>query len=98
MVVIALGADCSITSTVPVSTIGATGRLIRRAAFFTGARFGLALATVRFAVFARAAFCALPRLAGFPLRSFARFDPFFRLAMIDPFWLVRRNALMFDQK
>jgi hypothetical protein len=96
VVVIALGADCSITSTVPVSTIGARGRLIRRAAFFTGARFGLALATVRFAV--RAAFCALPRLAGFPLRSFARFDPFFRLAMIDPFWLVRRNALMFDQK
>jgi hypothetical protein len=75
--------------------------LVRRAAFFTGARFGLALATVRFAAFARAALCGLPRLAELPLRGFARFcafDPFLRLAMIDSLWLVRRNALMFDQK
>jgi len=58
------------------------GCLIRGAAFFTGARLGLALATV----FACAALRALPRLAQF-FRSFARFctfDPFLRLAMTDP--------------
>jgi hypothetical protein len=51
------------------------------------------VATVRFVAFALAdldALRALLRLAEFPLRNFARFctfDPFLRLAMIDP--LVR---------
>jgi hypothetical protein len=70
--------------------------LIRRAAFFAGVRFDF----VRFAAFARAALRALPRRAEFPLRSFARFctfDPLLRLAMIDPLWVVLRNALMLDQ-
>jgi hypothetical protein len=85
--VITPGAGCSITSTATVSatasTTGATGCFTFRAAFFTGARLGLALATV----FARAALCALPRLAEFARRSLARlcaFDPFLRLAMIRP--------------
>jgi len=74
-----------------VSTTGATGCFIRsfRAAFFTGARLGLGLATVRGA--ALAPLRALPHLAEFPLRSFARlgtFDPFLRLAVIDPPSLV----------
>jgi len=71
----------------------------RRAAFFTGARLGLALATVRLA---GAAFRALRSLAEAPLGSFPRFctfDRFLRLAMIDPlFWLVLRKALMPDHK
>jgi len=65
-----------------VSTTGAT---ILRAAFFTGARFGLALAIVRFAAFAAFALRALPRVAEFPLRGlacFCTFDRFLRLAMI----------------
>ena len=85
----------------PVSITGATGRLIRRAAFFIGARFGLAFATVRLVAFARAALRALPRLVELPLRGFARFctfDRFLRLAVIDTLWLVRRNSFMFDQK
>jgi hypothetical protein len=76
-------AGCSITSTATVSTTGATGCRTFRAAFLTGARLGLGLATV----FACAALHALPRLAEFALRSFARFctfDPFLRLAMITP--------------
>jgi hypothetical protein len=85
---------CSITSTATVSTTGVTGCFTFRATFFTGARFGLALATV----FARAALRALPRLAEFARRSLARlctFDPFLRLAMIrpGPGWCFR-NALM----
>jgi hypothetical protein len=70
----------------PVSTTGATSF---RAAFFTGARLGLALATIRFA-FPRAdltALRALLRLAELRPRSLARifnFDPFLRLAMIAP--------------
>jgi hypothetical protein len=95
--VITPGAGCSITSTATVSTAGATGCFIRRtsfrAAFFTGARLGLALAIVRFVAFAALdALRALPRLAEFPLRSFAclcTFDAFLRLAMIAP--LVLRN-------
>src|SRR6516225_2888252 len=74
---------CSITSAATVSTTGATGCFTFPAAFFTGARLGLALATV----FACAALRALPRLAEFPLRSFPRFctfNPFLRLAMIVP--------------
>src|SRR5271166_4113687 len=88
--VITLGAGCSITSTATVSTTGVTGCFTFRAAFFTGAGLGLALATVRFVGFPRADLAtlrALPRLAEFPLRSFARFctfDAFLRLAMIDP--------------
>jgi hypothetical protein len=74
------GAGCS-----TVSTAGATGSLVRRAAFFTGARLGFA---VRFAVFAILdTLRGLPRLAELPLRSLARFctfDPFLRLAMIAP--------------
>src|SRR5436190_10502709 len=82
------GAGCSITSTATISTAGATGCFKRRAAFFTGARLGLALAAVRFDAFPRAALDtprALPGLAA--LRSFPRFwtfDPFLRLAMIAP--------------
>jgi hypothetical protein len=54
--------------------------LIRRSAFFTGARAGLALAAVRFA--ALATLRALPRaLAAF---RFGAFDCFLRLAMIAP--------------
>jgi hypothetical protein len=67
------------TSTATVSTTGTTGCFTFRVAFFTGVRLGLALATVRLR--------ALPRLAEFPLRSFARFctfDCFLRLAMIAP--------------
>jgi len=59
-----------------------------RAAFFTGARFGLALAAVRFAAFARADLRALPRLAELPpfgsFPRFCTFDFFVRFAMIDP--------------
>src|ERR1700720_1475882 len=91
--IITPGAGCSSTSTATVSTTGATGRFTFRAAFFTGAGLGLALATVGFVAFAAlATLRALPRLAEFPLRSFARFctfDAFLRLAMIDP--LVLRN-------
>ena len=80
------GGGCSITSTATVSTAATMGCLIRRAAFFTGARLGLALATARFAAFATfATLRALLRLAEFALRSFARpctFDPFLRFAMI----------------
>ena len=86
--VIMPGAGCSSTSTATVSTTGATGCFTFRAAFFTGAGLGLALATVRFVAFATLdALRALPSLAEFPLRSFARFctfDAFLRLAMIDP--------------
>jgi hypothetical protein len=98
--VITLGAGCSITSTATVSTTGATGCFIRsfHAAFFTGVRLGLALATVRFVAFPRVdldTLLALPRVAEFPLGSFPRFctfDRFLRLAMIDPlFWLVLRK-------
>ena len=67
----------------------ASGCFTFRAAFFTGAGLVLALAAVRFA--ALATLRALPRLAEFALRSFARlctFDPFLRLAMIDPPGLV----------
>src|SRR5437763_453854 len=80
----------SITSTATVSTAGATGCFTRRAAFFTGADLGLALATVRFVALADfATLRALPRLAEFPLRSFARFctfDAFLRLARSSPPW------------
>jgi hypothetical protein len=81
----------SITSTATGSTTGATGCLIRRAAFFTGARLGLALATVRLVAFAAFALRALLRIAVFALRSFppfCTFDFFLRLAMIAPFWLL----------
>jgi hypothetical protein len=47
-----IGSGLLITSTATVSTAGATGR----AAFFTGARLGLALVTARFAA-------AFPRVA-----------------------------------
>jgi hypothetical protein len=94
--VITPGAGCSITSTATVSTTGATGGFSFRATFFTGARLGLALATVLFVAFAALdTLRALLRLAEFALRCFARctFDPFLRLAMIrPPFWLVLRNA------
>ena len=90
------GAGCSITSTATVSTAGATGCFTRRAAFFTGAGLGLALATVRFVAFADfATLRALPRLAEFPLRSFARFctfDAFLRLAMIAPLVLANDTS------
>jgi hypothetical protein len=96
--VITPGAGCSITLTATVSTAGVTGWFTFRAALLTGVRLGFALATVRLAAFATLR--GLPRLAEFPLRSFARFctfDCFLRLAMIAP-WsgLVLRNALMSD--
>jgi hypothetical protein len=91
VIVITPGAGCSITSTATVSTTGVTGGFTFRAAFFTGAGLGLALATVRFGAFvALDTPRALPRLA--ELRSFAgfcTFDAFLRLAMIAP--LVLRN-------
>ena len=80
-----LGAGCSITSVATVSTTGAIGCFTFRVAFFTGAGLGLALAAVRFA--ALATLRALPRLAGFALRSvvlLCTFDPLLRLAIIDP--------------
>jgi hypothetical protein len=83
------GAGCSVISTAAVSTTvsttGATGGFTFRAAFFTGADLGLALATVRFAAFAALdTLRALPRLAEFAFRSLARctFDSFLRLAMM----------------
>src|SRR5262249_8702961 len=79
--VIRPGAGCSIISAATVSTTGATGGFTFRATFFTGARLGLALATVRFT--ALAALRALGRFAEFALLSLAllcTFDPFFRLA------------------
>jgi hypothetical protein len=65
------------------------GRLISRATFFTGARLGLALATVRFVAFPRADLATFRALAhaAVPLGSFPRFctfDAFLRLAMIAP--------------
>ena len=83
VIVITPGAGCSITSTATVSTTGAAGCFIRRtrAAFFTGVGF------LRLALAALYALRVLPRLAEFPLRSFARFctfDAFLRLAMIAP--------------
>src|SRR5689334_1300942 len=64
--VVTPGAGCSITSEATVSTTGATGCFTFRAAFFTGAGLGLALATVRFVALALAdlvALRALPRVA-----------------------------------
>jgi len=90
-----------------VSTTGATGCFTFRAAFLIGARLGLALATVRFLVAGFATLRALPRLAEFPLLSFARFCTFalfLRLAMIAPSpvgvrykaspraWLIKRQT------
>jgi hypothetical protein len=83
--------------------VEATGRFSRRAAFFTDTRLGLALATVRFFAFALAdleTLRALPRLADFPLRSFARLGSFrfLRLAMIDPSpWLMWCRACRCDE-
>src|SRR3974377_2013193 len=94
--VITPGAGCSITSTMTVSTTGATGCFTFRAAFFTGAGLGLALATTRFAVLATLR--ALPRFAELPLRNFPRFctfDPFLRLAMIVP-WSDSCSATHID--
>jgi len=79
-------------STTTVSTTRADGGTSLCAGFFTVARLGLALATVRFVAFALPdldALRALPRLAD--LRSFARFctfDRFLGLAMIaiPPSW------------
>jgi hypothetical protein len=89
--VITPGAGCSITLTATVSTTGVIGCFTFRAAFFTGAGLGLAVATVRFVAFAALdGLSALPRLA--ELRSFGRFctfDAFLRFAMIAP--LVLRN-------
>jgi hypothetical protein len=81
-------------------TVSTAGSFIRRttfgAAFFTVTRLGLALTTVRFGAFAALdTLRALPRLAEFPLRSFARFctfDAFLRLAMIEPLWLLPYQA------
>jgi hypothetical protein len=83
--VITPGAGCSITSAATVSTTGATGRFTFRAAFFTDAGLGLALATVRFVAFPRAALDtlrALPRAVAVFL--LCTFDFFLRLAMIRP--------------
>src|SRR6516225_8198690 len=81
--IITPGAGCSITSTATVSTTGATGR----AAFFTGARLGLALAAAPFATaFPRVtldSFLALGR-AFAPFLFWTFDDCFLRLAMVDP--------------
>jgi hypothetical protein len=72
-----------------------TGGFTFRAAFFTGACLGLAVAAVRFVAFPLAdldTLRALPRVADFLLGSFPRFcnfDAFLRLVMIAP--LVLRN-------
>src|SRR5438105_14660718 len=86
------GAGCSITPTATVSTAGC---FIRRttfgAAFFTVTRLGLALATVRFVGFPRAALAtlrALPRVAEFPLCGFARF------CTLDRFLRWSRDVLL----
>ena len=93
--VITPGAGCSITSTATVSTTELTGCFTLRTAFFTGAGLGLALETVRFVAFAALdTLRPLPRLAEFPLRSFARFctfDAFLRLAMIVPLGAAQRH-------
>jgi hypothetical protein len=68
--VIAPETGSSTTSTTTVSIAGATGCFIRRTAFPTAARLGLAFATIRFAAFARRDLRAFPRLAEFPLGSF----------------------------
>ena len=70
-----------------VSTAGVTGCLLRRAAFFTGARLNLALATV--VAFPRAAFDGLRALrrAVAPV-LFCTFDAFLRLAVMDTPGLV----------
>jgi hypothetical protein len=79
-------------STATVSTAAVTGP----AAFFTCARLGLALATVRFVTFPRAALDSLRVLgrAVVPLLFWTFDDCFLRLAMIDPSRLVLRKALM----
>ena len=85
------------TSTATVSTTGATVCFSFRTAFFTGACFGFALVTVRFA--ALATLRALPRLA--ELRTFARFctfDAFLRLAMIRPALVGGPQRMMSGQK
>ena len=86
--VITPGAGCSIASTATVSTTAAIGCFTFRAVFFTGARLGLALAAIGFVAFAALdALRGLPRLAEFAFGGFPRFctfDPFLRLAMINP--------------
>src|SRR4029077_7071969 len=66
------------------------------AAFFTCARLGLALATVRFVTFPRAVLDSLRVLgrAVVPFLFWTFDDCFLRLAMIDPSRLVLRKALM----
>jgi hypothetical protein len=60
-----------------------TGCFTFRATFFTGAGFGLAFAAVGFVIFAAFdGLRALPRTVTAFL--FCAFDPFLRLAMIDP--------------
>jgi hypothetical protein len=93
--VITPGAGCAINPAATVWTAGATRCLIRRpASFFTGARLGLALATVSFVAFA--AFDGLrafgPAVAPFLICTF---DCFLRLAMINP--LVCRNQKTIGQ-
>ena len=87
MTIIASGV---VVSTTTVSTTRADGGTSLCTGFFTVARLGLALATIRFVAFALRDFDALralPRLAELPLRSFTRlctFDPCLRLATIAP--------------
>jgi hypothetical protein len=98
-VTIIASAGCSITSTATASTAGAIGCFTFCAAFFTGARLGLALATVRFAAFATLR--GLPRVADFPFGSFRRFCTFARfllLAMIRPALVGGPQRMMSDQK
>jgi hypothetical protein len=87
--VITPGAGFSITSTTVVSTVGAAARFRRTfllAAFFTAARLGVALATLRLVAFPRPDLDVL-RVLRFVAALFlpCTFDRFFRLAMIDPF-------------
>jgi len=75
-----------------VSTAGAGGR----AASFTGARLGLALATVRFAAAFRRvdldSFLAFGR-AFAPFLFWILDDCFLRLAMVRPPWLALRKRI-----
>ena len=99
MTVIKPGAGCSVTSTATVSTAGAAGRFTFRAAFFTGAVLGLALATVRFVALALADLVTLrvlPRAVAAFL--FGAFDCFLRLAMIAPVGWCSGNALTLDHR
>jgi hypothetical protein len=80
-------------STAMVSTATATGL----AAFFTRARLGLPLATVRFVAFPRATLVSL-RARAVAAFLFWTFDGcFLRLAIIDPRLVLRKDDAEYQQ-